>query len=76
MLKLESEKGWVEFTSPIFSSDGQKMLFVKSEDQGNGLGAYRHIVIFNKVTQSINPITRGAFTVVDILGWDQNKNEM
>lgn len=73
---LNSNKGWVEFTSPIFSLDGQKMLFVKSQDQGSELGSYRHVVLFDRNTREIVPLTSGKFTVTDILAWNQNKNEM
>ncbi|XP_065200255.1 venom dipeptidyl peptidase 4 isoform X2 [Planococcus citri] len=76
MLDLNSSDGWIEFNSPIFSSDGQKMLFIKSQDQGSGLGSYRHVVLFDRNSREIVPLTSGKFTVIEILAWNQNKNEI
>lgn len=76
MFMLKNENGWVEFTSPRFSSSGDKMIFIKPEDQGDGLGSYRHIVRYDETTKTTQPLTRGRFTVIDILGWNENKNEM
>ena len=52
------------------------MLFIKPEDQGGELGSYKHIVLFDRNTREILPLTSGKFTVIEILAWNQDKNEM
>lgn len=72
---LKSPQGWLNlFTPPLFSSDGQRMLFIHPWDQGGQLGAYRHLTMYDSSTKNISAITSGKFTVNDILSWDNEQN--
>ncbi|XP_018327764.1 venom dipeptidyl peptidase 4 isoform X2 [Agrilus planipennis] len=76
IVSINKTNGWIElFTPPLFSDDGTKMAVILSQDQGNNLGGYRHITLFNvNQTSSANVITNGKFVVGEILSWDSNNN--
>ncbi|KAJ8970898.1 hypothetical protein NQ317_009050, partial [Molorchus minor] len=71
---LEQTDGWLElFTPPIFSSDGSKFVLILSQDQGNSLGSYRHIVLYNTEENSEGEaLTSGTFVVTEILAWNHD----
>lgn len=63
------------FVPPIFSANGRRMVFIDSWDQGNNFGAYRHVTYHNLSKNRTIPLTRGRFTVNEILSWD-NSNDV
>lgn len=52
------------------------MIFINPQNQGNGLGDYRHLVVHDLSTNTTTPLTHGKFTVTNILSWDDEANEM
>lgn len=75
ILSLENDKGWIEmFESPLFTSNGELMLYIYSWDQGNNMGGYRHLTIYNTTKRTASPLTQGKFTVTQILAWDKLNN--
>lgn len=75
ILSLENDKGWIEmFESPLFTNNGELMLYIYSWDQGNNMGGYRHLTIYNTTKRTASPLTQGKFTVTQILAWDKLNN--
>jgi dipeptidyl-peptidase-4 len=64
-LEIE-EAGWIDVSSPRFSSDGTQMLTLSSDRL---TGNYRHIIKFN-FTGLPQHLNTGNFHVDAILGWD------
>ncbi len=74
LTQIENEIGWVDlFTPPLFSSDSQSTLFIDSWDIGHNNGGYRHLTYHNIAKNKTFPLTRGKFTVVEILAWDDHE---
>ncbi|KAJ3655173.1 hypothetical protein Zmor_014310 [Zophobas morio] len=76
IIDLHEQAGWLElFTAPIFSKDGSAMALILPVDQQNGLGAYRHVAMLSRTSNApIEPLTKGAFVVTELLGWNHNHN--
>lgn len=66
--------GWVDMNTPKVSQDGQRFIFIQSQDQGNG-ESYKHIVMFTAEKTS-KPITSGKLSIGSILGWDEANKKM
>lgn len=72
------DKGWVDFfVPPMFSSDGSKMALILPQNQG-AEGDFRHAVLAEKRGTAseyiVRPLTKGKYTVTDILFYDDVKN--
>ncbi|CAH0557866.1 unnamed protein product [Brassicogethes aeneus] len=74
--KLKQNGGWLElFTAPVFSEDGSKLAIILSQDQGRKLGSYRHLTLIATDESQDEPLTKGAYVVTELLGWD-HKNDL
>ncbi|XP_039280619.1 venom dipeptidyl peptidase 4 isoform X1 [Nilaparvata lugens] len=80
ILSLEESSGWIQMadSKPLFSSDGKSMVFIYSSDQGDNAGAYRHLQLVDLTTTAAKPVplTKGKFTVTELLAWDEANREV
>lgn len=72
------DKGWVElFVPPLFSSDASKMALILPQNQGAD-GDFRHACLAEKRGATseyiVKPLTKGKYTVTDILFYDDVRN--
>ncbi|XKL65660.1 hypothetical protein PGB90_009080 [Kerria lacca] len=75
IMHMENKKGWIIMpTAPLFSSNGNIMLFINSWDQGSNLGGYRHLTLHDVQKNITMPLTHGKYTVIEILSWDHEQN--
>ena len=70
-MSKNSTTGWVDFfDTPTFNADGSEFIYVASQPQDNG-DSYKHLTSVNMKTGTETALTKGLFSVKDILKWDQ-----
>lgn len=68
---FEKTGGWLDlFKPPIFSADGQKMLYIYAHQQ-NDSDHFDHVTLFDITNQRAIALTAGLFTVTEIISWDE-----
>ncbi|CAG2059492.1 unnamed protein product, partial [Timema podura] len=70
-LKISEPSGWIDlFTPPKFSQDGSRLVLIHPQDQGSGLGSYRHVTLVDRSSNTPVSLTSGQFVVTHIHSWD------
>nr|CAD7400600.1 unnamed protein product [Timema cristinae] len=71
VLKISEPSGWIDlFTPPKFSQDGSRLVLIHPQDQGSGLGSYRHVTLVDRSSNTPVSLTSGQFVVTQIHSWD------
>nr|CAD7570341.1 unnamed protein product [Timema californicum] len=71
VLKISEPSGWIDlFTPPKFSQDGSRLVLIHPQDQGSGLGSYRHVTLVDRSSNTPVSLTSGQFVVTHIHSWD------
>lgn len=63
------------FVPPLFSSDGSKMVLILPKAQG-AAGDFRHVCLAEKGNDAeyiVRALTKGRFTVTEILHFDEER---
>nr|CAD7435778.1 unnamed protein product [Timema monikensis] len=77
VLKISEPSGWIDlFTPPKFSQDGSRLVLIHPQDQGSGLGSYRHVTLVDRSSNTPVSLTSGQFVVTQIHSWDYEQGLM
>ena len=68
---LSESNGWIDlYAAPKFSSNGRQFLMIVPTKQDEA-GKFKHLVIYDRDSKTIRPLSSGRWEVTEILGWNE-----